>query len=191
MMTIRIITILVLLITHFSTLSQNIEKILTDEEIKTFQEKGEIIKYIDTLNRNKYGGLTGNLRLNKTGKTYCETMIGEWRSDNYKKNSDAIMCFDSLGRLLWYKEYNKDKVIIFDCIYNYEIRNEILYRIEKHIVRYDNGNVYIAGNRYLKLKRNKKCPNYKTISTQKKFGIYNFYYEDGSIMKTKDYGIIK
>lgn len=160
---------------------------LTEEEKKVLQEKGEIIIVIDSINRHKFSGLTGNLKINKVKRKYCQTMIGVWTCENYKSTNGAIIQFDSLGKMILYKEFNKNNVVTFDCIYTYKLKGDILYRIENHIIRYDSGETYLKGGRYRKLKKSNKCPYYKFVSRQIKFGTFEYFDKNGSLIESKIY----
>jgi hypothetical protein len=188
-MTIKTFLILLILATSTLSFSQNIKKILTTDELNQFREKGFIIKEIDSLKRNLYDGFCGNLKIEKVGKKVRKRMIDVWVRENYKNSSDAIMAFNSKGYFVWYREYNKQRVVTFDCTYRYETIHNNLYRIERMIIRHESGNDYIVGNRYVKMHTSTK--NCGTASRQKKFGKWEYFEEDGSLIKTRQYGEIK
>jgi len=185
---------LFLLIVFLSTIcipvfTQKITKLLSNEEVTKLHNGEVIIKRIDSLNRDIYGGLTGDIKIQKIGRRNCQKMIGIWICENYKNKSDAIMSFDSSGNLQCYKEYNKQKVIVFDCVYHYEITKNVIYRIENMIIRYDSGKDFIHGYRYRIIK-----PNYGrcgSVSRQKKIGVWEYYSEQGQLMVKKDFGNIE
>lgn len=179
-----ILGIVILITTGYA---QNIKKILDKADFEKFKISDTVIKYVDKSDLKE--GFSGNLLIKKIGRKYKSTSIGTWNRIDSKFGMDAIMVFDSCGRLLEYKEFNRNGSINFDCKYWYETKNEKYFRLENMVVSNDFGNIIIKGSRYWKVTENNF--GFYEVSGKKKFGKWEYFDDDGNLTKIKEYGEIK
>jgi len=169
--------------------SQNIKKLLTKEELRQFDSKRVIIKSINNESIDVWEGFTGSLLIRKNNNKFSSIEIGTWVRENSKYGNDAIMKYDSIGRLLDYKEINKHGIMDFDCVYSYDTINAKYYRLEKQFIYDNEGNPLIAGQRYWLVTKDNF--GFYRVSRKKKYGLWKYFDEQGKITKTKEYGVIK
>ena len=181
--------ILSLLITNTICHSQGITKLLSEKERNKLEISDTIHKYVDTKNSYSYDGFTGTLIIKRINHAYKSTQIGIWVRNNSKYGLNAISVSDSIGKLLYYKEFNKNNAVAFYCNYKYLTRNNKNYRIEMMQINDEKGNIEISGFRYWQMKMDKF--GFYFLSQKHQFGVWKYYNEDGSLKKTKNYGDIK
>lgn len=186
-MRITIIIILEILLAFNVGFAQNIKRFLNEEDLNKLMISNTIIKHIDD---KKYDlGFSGDLIIKKYNKKLKTHEIGTWIRKDSKYGDDAIMTFDSVGRLLDYKEFNKSNIIIFDCVYWYDTINGNYYRLENLIARADNGTIITKGHRYWLIKKD-KFGIYQQ-SKKRRFGKWEEFDYEGNLMRTKEYGEIE
>lgn len=182
-----LLTILIVLTIIDFGHSQNFKNLLTKNEHDQLIRDDSLFKNI--VDENYEDGFTGLVLIRKKDKKLNSTMVGEWTRKNSKYGDDAIMTFDSAGKLLDYKEYNKDGCVTFDCSYNYKEINGKYYRIEDMTILDSSCNKSITGNRSWIIKEDDF--GFYKATRKRKFGIWNYYDTKGSLIRTKDYGKIE
>lgn len=183
--------LLILIFTGFlivnTGFSQNIKKILTKNELKQLEVNNTLYKQV---NETKFHeGFTGTFLVKKKDNKIKSIEIGTWIRNNSKHGDDAIMMWDSTGRLLDYKEFNNNKTISFNCKYYYETINGKYYRLEDMIVFDDLGNPNIKGHRHWVTTKDKF--GFYQSSKKRKYGEWEYFDSQGKLIKTKNYGEIK
>jgi hypothetical protein len=183
--------LLILILTGFflfeSVYSQNIKKILTKEELKQLETNDTLYRQINDVDFDE--GFTGTLLIKKKGENIKSIEIGTWIRKDSKHGDSAIMVWDSVGRLIDYKEFNKNKTVSFDCKYWYETINGKYYRLENMTIFDDLGNPIIKGHRYW-ITTKDEFGFYKS-SKKRKFGKWEYLDNQGNLIKTKEYNEIK
>ena len=169
--------------------SQNIKRILSSEELIKLEKEHNLIKFIDSTNRADFEGFTGFLDIKQTKSGLKANKVGTWKRKNFGKVSDAVMINDSVGNLLSYKELNSKGIVEFDCQYNYDNIQGIKYRMEKMRINFPDGKIMISGNRCWKVTTDKYGIN--SIGKTHKFGRWEYFDNNGNIIKFKEYGEIK
>ena len=167
--------------------SQNIKKILSKDELRELEINYTLCKQIDDTDFDE--GFTGILLIKQKGKKIKSIEIGTWKRKDTKYGDDAIMVWDSIGRLINYKEFNKNNIISFDCKYWYETINGKYYRLENMTIFDDLGNPIIKGHRYWIT--NIDYFGFYQSSKKRKYGKWEYFDSQGSLTKIKNYGEIK
>lgn len=183
----RLIAIFLIFELTISSYGQNFKKILIPSELDSINKGFTLIKTIDNTNCKEFFNFQGKIFISKPTSKIEYHFIGS--SLKFEKDKlKAQITFDDTGRMIVYKEFNDNKDEIYYCTYEYKIIKVCLFRLEHIKLYYSPGNLRQDGWRYLKLKnsRGKNCK----FSTQRMFGTWHYYYEDGTIEKTKDYGEI-
>jgi len=127
--------------------------------------------------------------IKKKGKNIKSTEIGTWIRKDSKHGDNAIMVWDSVGRLIDYKEFNKNTSVSFDCKYWYETIIGKYYRLENMSIFDASGNPIIKQHRYWAT--NKDEFGFYKSSKKRKFGKWEYFDSRGNIKEIKKYNKIK
>jgi hypothetical protein len=184
---------IVLIILFYSSLTswgQGSKKLLTKTQLDSV-DHGQTINFkVDKLNCNYFEGFQGTTKAKKIkGKIYFD-FIGE--SSRFDKDGrlNAKFTYDELGQIKTYQEFNSNGQIIYDCDYETKQNKGSTYRLEhlKNYYDYEPTILWFEGYRYLK---QTDIGGHLKYSSNKKFGVWNYYEMNGRLQKTKDYGEIK
>jgi hypothetical protein len=167
--------------------SQKIKQILTRDELKQLEINDTIYKQITDTEFDE--GFIGTLLIKKKDEKIKAISIGTWTRTNSNHGDNAIMVWDSVGRLIDYKEFNKNNTISFNCNYWYETINEKYYRLENMTISDSSGNPITKGQRYWLITMD-EFGFYKS-SKKRKFGQWEYFDSQGYLIKTKAYKEIK
>lgn len=169
--------------------SPNIKKILTKEELNELETSNSLIKYISRQDIDELEGFTGNILVKRQNNKYKYIKIGNWSRSDSKYGPNALMVLDSMGRILEYTEFNKNNTIGKRSKYKYESRNEVLYCFEHQTVYDEDGIPAIIGSRYWTMTLDDF--GFYQPNKKQKYGKWEYFDNQGYLIKTEDYGEIK
>jgi hypothetical protein len=189
-MTMRILLLwicVILLSIHVT--GQDFKKILNKSELDSINNGFKICKKIDNTNCEDFDNFQGRMNIWKIGRNF------EWQFVNIasKYNINGILVsqfhFDKKGQMITYQEFTESGTLDYDCTYEYKTINGCYYRLEHQKLYYNPEKLQEEGWRFVKLQD--EHGNECKYSSQHKYGKRTYYYDDGTIKTTKDYGEIK
>ena len=143
------------------------------------------------MDREYFEGYTGSLIVKKLNNEYKSAQIGEWTRKDFLNYCNAQKKFDSLGRLIEYKEFDlkNDTIVEFDCKYSYKTVKGKSYRVDRMIIFRNNGDTCFFGYRCWRV--NVDEFGFYNTSHRHRCGKWKNYNKKGKLIRTRIYRRIK
>ncbi len=167
---------------------QNAKKLLTKNQLDSVNRGQTIYFKVDGSNCKYFENFQGLTKVRKIkGKIYFDFVIESSSFDKDGKLSQRFT-YDEFGNVVTYQAFDSSGQITIDCSFETMDTKGYNYRLEHCKFYYTPNVLWYEAYRYLK---QTDIGGHLNYSRNKKYGVWNYYDNNGQLTRTKDFGDIQ